>query len=95
MQALIKNILDGMMFSSTSHDAWVELEQWYDQADVTRIFQVQRDLHFIFENNLSVTDYFTKIKKLWDEYNDITIIPHCSCGMECASLKVVHKMINN
>ena len=43
---------------------------------------------------LSVTDYYTEIKKLWDDYNAITKIPHCSCGFECASLKAMHKMID-
>lgn len=46
-------------------------------------------------NNLSVADYFTGIKKLWDEYNAITTIPHCSIGIECASLIAVHKIIKN
>jgi len=95
MHATIKKISDSIMFSSTSHDAWQELEQRYSQANGTRIFEVQRALCSIAQNNLSVADYFTEIKKLWDEYNAITTIPHCSCGLECASLKAVHKMIDN
>ena len=95
MHAVIKNISDSIMFSATSHDAWMELEQRYGQADGTRIFEVQRDLCSISQNNLSVADYFTEIKKLWDEYGAITTIPHCSCGLECASLKAVHKLIES
>jgi len=41
-----------------------------------------------------VPNYFTEIKKLWDEYSAITTIPHCACGLKCASLKAVHKMID-
>ena len=95
MHATIKNISDSIMFSTTSHNAWQELEQRYGQADGTRIFEVQRDLCSVAQNNLFVADYYTEIKKLWDEYNAITTIPHCSCGMECDSLKTIHKMIDN
>ena len=94
LHATVKNIADSIMFSATSHAAWTELEQRYGQAEMTRIFEVQRDLCSISQNNLSVADYFTEIKKLWDEYSAITIIPHCSCGLECASLKAVNKMID-
>lgn len=95
MHATIKNISDSIMFSTTSHEAWKELEQRYGQADGTRIFEVQRELCSIAQNNLSVADYYTEIKKLWDEYNAITVIPHCSCGLECASYKAIQNMIDN
>ena len=95
MHAVIKNISDSIMFSATSHDAWMELEQRYGQANGTRIFEVQRDLCSISQNNLFVAYYFTEIKKLWDEYNATTTITHCSCGLKCASLKAVHKLIES
>ena len=94
LHATVKNIFDSIMFSTTSHDAQTEIEQRYGQAEGTRIFEVQRDLCSISQNNLSVADYFTEIKKFWDEYSAITIIPHCAYGLECASLKAVHKMID-
>jgi len=56
MHATIKNISDSIMFSTTSHNAWQELEQRYGQADGTRIFEVQRDLCSVAQNNLSVAD---------------------------------------
>jgi len=33
MQATVKNILDSIMFSSTSHNAWTELKERYGQPD--------------------------------------------------------------
>jgi len=43
MHATIKNKSASIMFSSTSHNAGIELEQRYGQADGTRIFEVQRE----------------------------------------------------
>jgi len=44
---------------------------------------------------LSVADYFTQIKKLWDDYNSLITIPHCGCGAECASLVAAYKLIQD
>jgi len=44
---------------------------------------------------MSVADYFTQIKKLWDDYNGLISIPHCSCRVECASLIAAYKLIRD
>ena len=41
---------------------------------------------------MSIADYFTQIKKIWDDYNSLTIIPTCPCGGECQTLQSVHKI---
>ena len=63
--------------------------------DGTKLFWIQRDLCLISQNNLSIADYFTQIKKLWDDYNSIITIPHCNYGVECASLKAAYKLIQD
>ena len=42
-----------------------------------------------------MADYFTQIKKMWDDYNSMITIPHCNCGLTCASLIVATKMIQD
>ena len=49
----------------------------------------------IFQNNLPIADYFTQIKKLWDDYNVLITIPYCACGVECASLIAAYKLIRD
>jgi len=49
----------------------------------------------ISQNNLSVANYFTQIKKLWDDCNGFISIPHCNCGVECASLIAAYKLIRD
>ena len=44
---------------------------------------------------MSVADYFTQIKKLWDDYNRMITILQCSCGAECATLIVAYKLIQD
>lgn len=95
INVVVKDIGQSILFSSTAKDVWLQLEKRFGEVDSTKLFRVQRDLCLISQNNLSVADYFTQIKKLWDDYNGMIIIPHCNCGAECASLKAAHKLVQD
>lgn len=95
INAVIKDIGQSILLSSTASDAWLRLERRFGEVDSTKIFRVQRDLCLISQNNMSVADYFTQIKKLWEEYNGMITIPCCICGLECASLVAAHKLIKD
>ena len=42
-----------------------------------------------------MADYFTQIKKKLDDYNSLISIALCNCGIDCASLKAAHKLIQD
>ena len=45
---------------------------------------------------MSVTEYFTQIKKLWDAYNNMIKLPYCATsGDSCVSLIAAKKMIHD
>ena len=90
-----KDIGQSGLFSATARDVWLQLEKRFGEADGTRIFRILRDLYVVSQNNLSIADYFTHIKKMWDDYNSMVTIPHCGCGIECASLIAAQKMIQD
>jgi len=95
INAVVKDIGQSLLFSTTTRLVWVQLEQRFGEADGTRIFKIQRDLCLISQNNLSVADYFIQIKKMWDEYNSMITIPLCNCGADCASFLAAHKLIHD
>jgi len=93
--SVTKDIGQSVLFSATAKDVWLQLERRFGDAGGTRIFRVLRDLYVVSQNNLSVADYFTHIKKMWDDYNNMVTIPHCNCGITCASLIKAQKMIQD
>jgi len=88
-----KTISDSILFSSSSRQIWTDLQQRFGQSDGTRFFQVKRELYSISQSNQDIATYFTHIKKLWDEHDSMMTIPTCTCGIECACYKFVHKLI--
>ena len=64
INTVIKDIGQSILFSSTASDARLQLEKRFREVDSTKLFRVQRDLCLVSQNNLSIADYFTQIKKL-------------------------------
>jgi len=96
MNAVVKDIGLSILFLATARDIWIQLEQHLGEADGTKAFQIQRDLYVISEGHLSVTEYFTQIKKLWDAYNSIISLPCCNTsGESYVSLVAAKKLIQD
>ena len=41
--------------------------------------QLKRDITLTSQGNLSITEYFTKLKTLWDELGAYLVLPNCNC----------------
>lgn len=91
LHVITEDIAESIVFSNTAKDVWDELAQRFSELDGTRLYEVQRSLSSINQGSLSVTAYYTQIKKLWDEYHSMVNIPKCSLGAECASLNALNK----
>lgn len=87
-----KSISDSILFSNSSRQIWIDLEQRFGQSNGTKFFQIKRDLYSITQGNRDIASYFTEIKKLWDEHESMLSTPTCSCGTTCATYVDVHKM---
>jgi len=92
LHAVDKRISDSILFSSTSRQIWLDLEQRFGQSDGTKFFQVKKDLYSISQGNRDIAAYFTEIKKLWDEHETLMSVPTCSCGTSCATYVYNQKM---
>ena len=85
LHAVEKRISDSILFSSSSRQIWVDLEQRFGQSDGTKFFQVKKDLYSISQGNQDIATYFTGIKKLWDERDSMLSVLTYSCGISCAT----------
>lgn len=55
-------------------------ESVFTQGNGPKIFQLQKELSALMQESLSVSDYYTRFKCLWDELMEFNQIPVCSCG---------------
>ncbi|KAJ9136360.1 hypothetical protein P3X46_033448 [Hevea brasiliensis] len=73
---------DPLCLHSSDHPGMVPVTAplIYDESKTPMVYQIQRQIASISQENMSVTVYYTKLKKLWDELNSIDPIPSCTCG---------------
>lgn len=64
-------------------DVWKVLKIRFSQADYFRIADLQEQIYSIRQGFRSITDYFTRLKALWDEYISMRPTPLCICEPVC------------
>jgi hypothetical protein len=67
------------------------LKERFSQKNGPRIYQIQKSISSLSQDDLSVGAYFTKIKALWDELSNYRPIPYYSCG----SMKTIHEYFHH
>ncbi|KAL4575563.1 hypothetical protein LXL04_022410 [Taraxacum kok-saghyz] len=80
LNSLSKDIAESVLFLQTAKEIWSEINQRYDQANGSLIYQIQQQLFSTSQGFDDFSTYFTKMKKIWDELNMIQEIPSCTCG---------------
>ena len=77
---LSKNIADSIIYTKSARRMWVELEERFGQVNGAKLYQVQKEMCNVSQGVSDISTYFTKVKSLWDELDDLDEIPSCSCS---------------
>ncbi|XP_050205689.1 uncharacterized protein LOC126655516 [Mercurialis annua] len=83
LHSLSPSIAQSILWIDSAVDVWKDLYDRFSQGDALRISDLQEEIYAFKQNNLSVTDYFTQLKILWDEYLNFRAVPVCSCIPQC------------
>ena len=69
-------IADSVIYYPTAHEVWEDLHERFSQSNAPRIFEIQRDIAYLRQEQLPVSTYYTKLKGLWDELASYTDTTH-------------------
>ncbi|XP_019169576.1 PREDICTED: uncharacterized protein LOC109165318 [Ipomoea nil] len=72
-------IAQSIMHLENGKDIWEDLRRRFSQRDAQRISILQNDIYNMKQGSLSVNDYYTKSRTLWEEMNNLRPIPVCKC----------------
>ncbi|PWA67447.1 hypothetical protein CTI12_AA317690 [Artemisia annua] len=66
-------------------ELWKEIAERNGQSNDALIYQLERELSKITQGNLSIAAFFNKLKRCWDELQNLNGLPVCNCGkmLEC------------
>ncbi|PWA61804.1 hypothetical protein CTI12_AA369930 [Artemisia annua] len=71
---------NGGNFLGWSRNLWKEVAERYGQSNGPLIYQLERELSKITQGNLTIAAFFNKLKRCWDELQNLNGLPVCNCG---------------
>ncbi|CAN1329604.1 hypothetical protein LINPERPRIM_LOCUS34712 [Linum perenne] len=95
---ILNSVSDDIAQSLISYDnaasAWKDLKQRFSQCDAIRVADLQSRISSCDQGNATITQYFTNLKVLWEEFLQYRPVPACECNPGQASkCNVVSKMM--
>jgi hypothetical protein len=78
LSSISKEIAASITYIDTWHGIWLDLKERFSQKNGPRVFQLQKSISALLQDNSSVSSYFTQLKSLWDELSNYRTIPPCS-----------------
>lgn len=82
-KSVLPSIAQSVMHMDKAKDIWNDLHRRFSQRDPHRISLLQNEIYNLKQGGLSVNDYYTKCRTLWEEMNALRPLPICKCRPRC------------
>ncbi|GAU30132.1 hypothetical protein TSUD_360250 [Trifolium subterraneum] len=89
--AVEPEISQSILWMDSALEIWLDLKERFYQGDVFRISDIQEEIFSLKQGDSTISTYFTKMKKLWQELDNFRPIPTTNCVVNCDSV-VIAKM---
>ena len=79
LNSLHKDISGSILYCNTAAEMWSELTDRFGQSNKAKLFQIKKELSAISQENSDIASYYTRAKKIWDEFSAVDDMPRCTC----------------
>ena len=79
LHSIDKQLVSSLVYCATLANLWIELETRFQQSNQTQIFGIKCDLATLTQDNLSVTQYYGRLKTLLEELASLQFVNPCTC----------------
>ena len=81
-----------IIYEDTNSEIWNDLRNRFAQTNRPRVFNLQKEIFELHQGEVTITDFFTQLKTLWDQLQNLSPFPSCTCG-KCVCN--INKRLNN
>ena len=98
INSLSKEISTSVIYLDTTFEVWQDLKERFTQSNGPRVYQLQKAIASLSQDQCSVSTFYTKLKTLWNELINFRPIPACNCGalktlLDCQHYEYVMKFL--
>ncbi|KAL1308527.1 uncharacterized protein [Arachis hypogaea] len=79
LNSVTKEIATSLVYTDSAAKLWNNFKERFQHGNGPRVFELKRDLMNLRHGAMSVSQYFTRIKVLWEELNSYRPV-QCNCG---------------
>uniref|UniRef100_A0A803LZV8 Retrotransposon Copia-like N-terminal domain-containing protein n=1 Tax=Chenopodium quinoa TaxID=63459 RepID=A0A803LZV8_CHEQI len=85
LRSLENSIARSVLFLNTSQEIWKDLDERFSQISGPQLYTLQQSLADLKQGpETSITEFFTQLKAIWDQINQMNPLPTCSSpGCTC------------
>ncbi|KAL2921464.1 Homoaconitase mitochondrial [Bienertia sinuspersici] len=69
------NIKKSILHFNTAREIWLHLETCYNVTNGARKYKLNKEVYDTHQNGISINEYYTTMKSLWDEQDSLNILP--------------------
>ncbi|KAM0020684.1 putative retrotransposon gag domain, retrotransposon Copia-like protein [Helianthus debilis subsp. tardiflorus] len=80
--AMEKDIRASVKYANTADEIWKDLKERFGKESAPRAYELKQTLNVTRQDGMSVSAYYTKLRRIWDEINTVLPTPKCTCD-EC------------
>ncbi|KAK4411628.1 Retrovirus-related Pol polyprotein from transposon RE1 [Sesamum angolense] len=89
LNAMTKRISKAFLYTKSSRQLWLDLEERYGENNGPLVYQLRRAIASVTQGTSTVVDYFNNLTALWDELECLMPTKTCTCGLcTCGFTKI-------
>ncbi|CAL1352967.1 unnamed protein product [Linum trigynum] len=81
--AMDPELRSSVMHAKTAQEILEDLRNRFSKGNLTRAYELRRHVSFLQQEKQSVSTFYTKLRKAWEETQSILSPPICACGRQC------------
>ena len=64
LNSISKEIVESFIYVESTRALWKEVEDYFGESNAPLVYHIRREINVIVQRGLSVTQYYTKLKKI-------------------------------
>ncbi|XP_075645836.1 uncharacterized protein LOC142617011 [Castanea sativa] len=69
-----------IIYEDTTLEIWNDLKNRFAQTNGPRVLNLQKEIAELHQGEMNITDFFTQLKVFWDQLQNLSPFPSCTCG---------------